>query len=360
MNNKNYLFYPYSHKSYGFIRGLMSLDIEFDVIAPKGLGLTGKDMAYVVNGNDLGKKVKVCEEVDFSRYDAIIISENLNEFMETELDKIIEKSKENNLEIFNYCDKEKYLKLFENISLKNIKNNKEKVIKKSIDKSDKFNLPFYTPEKLIIFVGGIIETIDNFYISLQVKIGLEKMGYKVEMITKDNDGRFFDCLKYPVEFMSNKVSPEVQIHKLNKFIQGIEEQINPHIIIMDLPKGLIKYDKYYDNSFGIYTFMIGQSVRPDYFILNTLNNYISEEYFNKLNDYFEVILGKKVDVFNLINSFFQHGNTVKTELEMPMYLKHKDLENIISLNKGINLRIDCLYEQKRIDSMIKKLIDNFT
>ncbi|MTI49023.1 MAG: hypothetical protein FH761_14355 [Firmicutes bacterium] len=346
MNDKRYLFYPYSNDSYGFIRGLISLNIDFDVISPDGYGLIGKDVGYAINGKDIGKKVKGFNGVNFSDYDAIIISEDISESNKSELTKIIEKSKKNNLEILNYNDDAEY--------------EKELILRKSMKRYDKFSLPFYTPEKLIILVGGIVETIDNFYVSLQTKIGLEKMGYRVEMITNSNDGRFFGCIKYPKEFMSSKISSEEQIHKLNKYIRGIEDEINPHIIIMDIPKGMIKYDKYYDNSFGMYTFMIGQSVRPDYLIVNTLNNYINEEYFNKLSDYFEVILGKRVDIFNISNSFFENDSTVKSMLEKPMYLKYDNLQKIPALFEKMNFKVECLYEQKRVDSMVKELIGNFT
>ena len=205
MNISNYLFYPYSHKSYGFIRALQSLNIEFEVISPNGLGLIGKDISYAVNGKNLGKKVKSYLDIDFSKYELIVISDNLNEFMESELIEIVKKTKENNLKILNYCDKENYIKLFDDTSLlEPVKDVKEKVIINYMDKIDELNLPFYSPEKLMIFVGNIVEMIDNFYISLQLKIGLEKMGYRVEMISNENDGKFFDCLKYPKEFMDIK------------------------------------------------------------------------------------------------------------------------------------------------------------
>lgn len=361
MNTKNYIFYPYSHKSYGFIRGLQSLNIKFDVISPNGFGLMGKDTSYAVNGKELGKKVKGYLDIEFSSYDSIIISDNLNDSMEDELIQIIERSKENNLEIINYCNKEKYIKLISNgLLVKSTKYQKEESIISYMDRLEELNLPFYSPEKLMIAVGGILQTIDNFYISLQIKIGLEKMGYSVEMITNESDGEFFNCLKYPEEFMQINIRPEEQIQKLNRYIQAVENEINPDIIIMDLPTGLITYDKYYNNSFGIYGFMIGQSVRPDYFILNTSYDSISQEYFGRLNNYFEIILGKKVDIFNITNSIFQDDNTVKTQLDSPMYLKHEDLQDLLMRGNKIDFKIDSLYETKKINNMIKELIDNFT
>lgn len=71
-------------------------------------------------------------------------------------------------------------------------------------------------------------------------------------------------------------------------------------------------------------------------------------------------MGKKVDVFNMTNSFFQNDNTIKTQLDNPMYLKHEDLQEILLSSKEMDPKIDCLYEQDRIDNMIKELIDSFT
>ena len=84
------------------------------------------------------------------------------------------------------------------------------------------------------------------------------------------------------------------------------------------------------------------------------------EYFYNLSNYFKAVLGKKVDVFNMTNSFFQNDNTIKTQLDNPMYLKHEDLQEILLSSKEMDPKIDCLYEQDRIDNMIKELIDSFT
>ncbi len=361
MKSKNYLFYPYTDKSYGFVRGLISSDIKFDVISPKGLGFVGKDIAYAVNSKEVGKIVKSYNDINFKDYDSIILSSHINKFMKNELLKIIKSSRNNNLDIINYCCDKEYKELFHKNFIPIDKDYEEgKLIKRTVDTIDKFKLPFYNPQKLIIFVGGIIDTIDNFYISLQMKLGLEKIGYKVEMITNELDGQFFQCLNYPDEFMDNGTDPIMQIFGLNRFIQAIESKINPDILIVQIPEGMIAYSKYYNNTFGIYTFMIGQSIRPDYFLLNISPEDINEKYLNKLNEYFKVIVGKEVDVFNVINSSHQIENKLEMKLDKPMYLPYEEIIKLVSDYNDTDLKIENLYEQVRIDNLVKDLIERFT
>src|SRR5699024_2624592 len=143
MSNKKYIFYPYSHEAYGFIRGLQSLNIKFDVISPNGFGLIGKDISYAINGKELGKQVKGYLDIDFNEYDSIIISEDLNDSMRSEVIEIIQKSKESNLEIINYCKDKEYVRLFPDIQCKRTeKEKKERLIKRYMNKIEELNLPF--------------------------------------------------------------------------------------------------------------------------------------------------------------------------------------------------------------------------
>ena len=356
MHDKNYLFYPYTDKSYSFVKGLIASNINFDVISPIGYGLNGKDLSYVTNRMKLKKTIKDIHNIDFSQYNSILLSNNINELMLDELEVIATSAGEHKIEIVNLSGEFNLDTL--DFRIQNEVDDIESEIKEMMNRIEEFGLAYYKSQKPIILVGGILESIDDFSISLGLKLEFEKQGYKTQLITDEKDAIFFNCIKYPASFMSNKVSAEIQIWTLNRFIQAIETLKNPDIIIVHIPEGMIHYNNYFDNAFGSYAFIIGQSLQADYFILNLVNSIVDDRYLKQLDEYFKVILGKEIDLFNLTNSYYEEPIDRVEKLDHPLYLDETEINQIVNFYKG-KYNLKNLNNPEEIQRTINDIIQKF-
>lgn len=362
MNNKNYLFYPYTNRSFGFIKGLLAKNIDFDVISPKGFGLQNRDIAYSVNKKDLGKKVKSLNDIQFKNYDSIILSSYIEEdTIKDELTKLIEQSIENDLEIVSLKqEKSSIEKLCNYKKLKKYDLGVNEAIEKTINKFNELNLPLYSSNNPVIFVGGIFDYIDNYNISLQVKIKLEDEGYNVILITNEKDLEYFGTLRYPKEFMNPEVEPVEQIIILNRFIQALEYIYHPDLIILHHPEGMLMYNKYYHNTFGIYTYFLCQSIRPDYLIMNIPLSLFKLEYIKSLSKQIGNTLGQKVNIFNITNEEYEIGNQTISRLESPTYLNEEEINKILNIYSGKVNNVFNFNDDKQIKNAISKIINDLS
>ncbi|WP_353093570.1 hypothetical protein [Tissierella praeacuta] len=103
----------------------------------------------------------------------------------------------------------KLLESYKKYSLGELEKIKE--IRTAIKRYNELNLPLYKPKTPIVYIGGLLETIDSFDIALQIKLRMEKLGYNASLITREIDGRIFGAINYPKEFMKENESIERQI-----------------------------------------------------------------------------------------------------------------------------------------------------
>jgi peptide maturation system protein (TIGR04066 family) len=363
MGEKKYLFYSYSDKTYGLIKGLLMKDIYVDIIASKGSVLVNKDMAYSVNRSPMNKVVKSIEEIEYKNYDIFIISSYTNyTICEGEILELIKNAKKENIEIIYLgLDEEinKLLKSCEKGSLYDLKNIDE--IETIIKRYGELNLPIYNSKVPVVYIGGLLESIDSFDISLQIKLAMEKLDYKISLITTETDGKLFGAINYPKNFMGRDESPVEQILSINRWVQAIDYVEKSDIILMDIPKGMIKYSDSFHNSFGIYTYMIAQSISPDYLILTLPPTIIAKEYIDELNKYFKNILGGKIDIFNVTNAIYDIGVGVTDIIDRPLYLPEVDIDKMILENKADNdLNLVNLNRKENIDIIVSNIIKKFS
>lgn len=363
MGEKRYLFYPYSDKTYGLVKGLLMKDIYVDIIVSKGSGLVNKDMAYSVNKSTMNKVVKSIEEIQYKNYDIFIISSYANDTIcESEILELIKNAKKENIEIIYLGHDQKInrlLKSYEKGSLYDVENIYE--IETIIKRYGELNLPLYNPKVPVIYIGGLLESIDSFDISLQIKLAMEKLDYKISLITNEADGKLFGAINYPKSFMGRDESPVDQILSINRWVQAIDYVEKPDIILMDIPKGMIKYSDSFHNSFGIYAYMIAQAISPDYLILTLPPTIIAKEYIDGLNKYFETKLGKEIDVFNVTNAIYDIGAGVTDIIGKPLYIPQVDIAEVILENKKDNdLNLVNLNKKENIDIIVNNVIEKFS
>lgn len=363
MARKKYLLYPYSHETYGLVKGFLLNNEAMDVIAPIGAGLINKDISYAVNRTSTGIIVKDFREIDFKDYDTVIISSHMKDKLyEDEMLEILDCIKKTNTEVI-YLGKDEEidirLKSCNRIVLDETQKINDK-IETMIRRYNELDMPLYKPKVPIVYIGGILETIDSFDIGLQIKVTMERAGYKVSLISKEMDGKIFGTMDYPMDFMAKNISPENQIISVNRYIQAIDYVEKPDIILMDIPKGMMQYSNSFHNSFGIYAYMIAQTIKPDYFILTVPQAVLDGEYIEEINQYFKSTIKKEIDILNVSNAIYDVGTQTIDELDKPLYISEKDMDVIVDgTGKDYELSLVNLNRREDIDFIINNIIEKF-
>lgn len=362
-SRRKYLLYPYSDQIYGLAKGLLLNDENIDIMAPIGTGLVDKDMAYAVNRNEMKKIVKSIKEIEYKNYDTLIISSHIcYRLCKNEILEIISYSKKENIDIIYLGEEEeinKILESYDKYSSDSFKNIKE--IKAMINRYNQLNLPLYNPKTPIVYIGGLLETIDSFDIALQMKLTMEKLGYKVALITKETDGRFFGATDYPKTFMNRDESIENQILSINRWIQAIDYIEKPDIILMDIPKGMMQYSNSFYNTFGIYTYMIAQTIPPDYLILTIPQTVVVKEYIEEIDQYFKNTIGKNIDVLNITNAIYDIGIDATDTIDKPLYISENDIDEMIIENRdSYGLNLTNLNREENIAIVTNNIIGKFS
>ena len=363
IDRKRYLFYPYSDQTYGFIKALLFTNKDIDIIAPIGAGLISKDMSYAVNRKEMKKIVKSIKDIGYKDYDTLIISSHINyPLCKNEICEIISNCKKEEIKVIYLGADAKIKELIEPTNkYPSDKLTSIKEIETMVLGYNELNLQLYTLQTPIAYIGGLLETIDSFDISLQMKLSMEKLGYTVSLVTREMDGKYFGGINYPNKFMKNTESVENQIISINRLIQAVDYLEKPDIILMDIPKGMIQYSNAFHNSFGIYTYMIAQTLPPDYLILTTPTTIMAKEYIDDINKHFSNTIGKKIDTLNITNAIYDIGVETSNTVGHPLYISEKDINRMVLENKGdYDLNMTNLNESLNIDILIKDIIEKFS
>ena len=363
LNKKRILFYPYSDLSYGLVSGFILKGANIDVVSPNGIGADNKDMGYVVNRNETNKTTKSINEIEYKKYDELVISSNIDfEVCKNEVVKIINNCKMENMEIIYLGENAEIIELLKLNSqdiisdLENIKK-----IETMINRYTQLNLPMYRPNTPVVYIGGVLETIDSFNISLQVKVAMERLGYKVSLITKELDGKIFGAINYPELFMGKDESIEEQIRLINRQVQAVDYVEKPDIILLDIPKGMMQYSKRFINTFGIYTYMISKSILPNYFILTIPIDLAFKEYIEEIDRYFKNTIEKSIDVLNITNALYDIGTQVTNIVDKPIYISENDInKKVVEIKDNCNINITNLNIKENINIMINNMIKVFS
>lgn len=361
---RKYLFYSHSDKAYGIVRGFISKDEIVDILAPMGTGLVGKDIAHAVNRNDMKKIVKSSKEIDYKNYDTLIISSYANyELCQSEISLIINQAKKESMDIIYLGQDEEINKLLKSDEDHRLKySGNEKEIETAIKRYNQLNLPLFNPQIPIVYIGGLLETIDSFDIGLQIKMEMERLDYKVSLLTKELDGIIFGAANYPKEFMQSSTLAEEQILSVNRKVQAVDYIEKPDIILMDIPRGMMQYSDTFFNSFGIYTYMIAKTLPPDYLILTIPSTFAIEEYMEDIDSHFKNEIGKSVDVFNITNAAYDIGpESTNDIIDNPLYTLEEDIDRIILENERENsFNLVNLNKRENIRAVINAILEKFS
>lgn len=260
------------------------------IISPSGWGLSQKDAGDVDGGKATGYIIR--DEIDCDiEYDFVLmltpIAENLlHQVYNIYLKKVIQDGK---MIVCTKRNRDFLVNTFDECE-NNIILIEEKA-EYEIKRMGKIDTP-------IVVVSGTHEFTHKFTIQLELKRYLESNGYKVALVGSKNFSKIFDCYQFP-EFMFQNITEREKVLAFQGYIRNIEKNVEPDIIIIGVPGGMMPFSEKFPGNFGITLYEVMLAIQPDVFVLSCLYEEYDNEYFEEIKNVAKYRFGAEVDCFNI-------------------------------------------------------------
>ncbi len=175
----------------------------------------------------------------------------------------------------------------------------------------------------VLIVFGLEENTDKFEVQMGLREEFISRGYKVSSISSRGDSDILGVHSIPEFMFENEICVADKIILYNHYVKEIELDEKPEIIIIGIPGGVIPYDSFNHNNYGIMAFEISNAVPCDCAVMCSpyyqfFNGDYSEVYNDMLNKYgFNVeychVAPISIDTRTIADNFIRGFLTIKKD-----------------------------------------------
>lgn len=356
---------PFSKNDIPVIMNLTEFAPEYfvnSVVTPIGLGLEGKDIGTIENRNKLGYEVtsNLSDSIKSCNVVLILPKDRYSPLYDYAIKAIKEAIKQNkdiicllNLdkETMNY-----YRKICDRKSISFRYFFQDKLPYVSYKET---SAPLYYPYAPVVFIGELAKDIQGYEVFCNLVKMYRAQGIKVSAISSETANNLFGL--HTINFSDTKEELSSYVYRINKYIRNVEERENPGIIIIKLPKPMIKFDEDVRYDFGLSAYLISQAIPASFFIVCSPYGFFSDEFWNSISSNFQAKFGYKIDAIHISNKIIDNTNVVnKNELSfvhMPVQKSQVIIEQVSSESLFIIGNLTIKHHMKRvIDEINNKLL----
>ena len=355
------LIFPYNYKTFPMVKLLLKNNYNVKVSTFPGLGLIGRDVSISVNRQNLNNLLLEYTDYLLEDLDVLYIPEFNNDTVTNDIvANVIAKAVEKNIQIILESKLEvmdEFKEYEKKICLQTLVNPK---IEADYAKTNLYNMKFYRPPIPVVYVGGIHDLIDNDYVLIALKDYLERNGYKTCCISREISNKLFGCIGFPEEFINEGRSIEDRILSLNAYIKSSIDILNPDILIIQIPNGMIQYNDYFHNSFGGYTYLISQAVKGDYFICSVTTEIFSQEHHKRLSQYFSKRIDIPISCLHLSNCVVDIPYDTRAQNKDILFLRESEIDvQLLDYNHNSEYKSFNLFKEDDIKTLYDDIINKF-
>lgn len=314
--------YPFYDEFIPVVKFLNKMNPEYkvcNVVSPMGFGLEGKDAGEAYRKNTIGLKVTCDFEKAIAESDVLFVAggdkctmiyKNIIDqmkkaiFMKKEVICTLELHQQEINELIKFSNDKSVKFTYYNTDKKSVLN-KEKLKIENIS----------TP---IIYIGEIMEGFQGFEMLLRTTLYLKEQGYNVLSIGKPKYSNIFKIKSMPEFLYESGISEEHKIYGFNNYIYELENRMKPDVIVIQLPDNLLKYNKSITNHFGIYSYIVSQAVRGDYFIYCYQYDNSGPKMLEMLNEIFKYRFDFEIKAVSMDNKYIEARTDNISNNEIPL------------------------------------------
>jgi len=215
----------------------------------------------------------------------------------------------------------------------------------------------YTTKAPVLFVGELIEGADAFEITLGMTHFLRKKGYKVVSIIDKPWGSLLNMTSMP-DMARSQTDDNTKIYVLNRFLEQVERNENPDVIIIQLPGAIMRFNDTLATGFGIVSYLISLAVQSDWMVLGIFYDRMDPQYYDLLSERLEHQLGNGIDAVHISNAFVDLNDSVVSEKISLLRVGQEMVdEEVKRLNQTGTIPVyNCCIEEE-CEKMCKQLIE---
>lgn len=303
------------------------------VVTPRGLGIDGRDIGFIENRSPLGftatsdleKSIQCCDVV------LVLYTESaspLYSYAVHALDEAIQSKKD----VFCLLDleeteKEKYRRI--------ASQQKTEIwfAEQGIFLAPSYleiTSPLYKPFAPVVFVGELAEKVQSYEVFCNLLNSFTQSGIKVSGISTEPATTLFG--HHSIDLSQVQDNPAHHVYCISKYIKEIESREHPALILIHLPKPMIKFDEDVKYDFGISAYMISQAISPAYFIVCSPFGFFSSDFWVNMSQNFESKFGYPIDMVHMSNKIIDSSNGEKSRV----HFIHRPMEDTASIIRELS------------------------
>ena len=178
----------------------------------------------------------------------------------------------------------------------------------------------------IITVTGAGENCEKFDLQLAVRKIFIEQNYKVFQVGTKDYSTLFELDNWPRFLFSQEISFPKKVFAFNRWIFERVKKLEPDIIILGIPGGIMPINNKICNYFGELALIISKALKIDVNILSLyFNKNINHELLKSYQDYCQFALNFPTNYFNISSNYFKYDEE-KNEYKIEIF--HMDSEYV--------------------------------
>ncbi|AWB42986.1 TIGR04066 family peptide maturation system protein [Paenibacillus sp. CAA11] len=159
----------------------------------------------------------------------------------------------------------------------------------------------------VISVIGIGENCEKWDVQLGLRDFFLKKGYKVSLISNNKLLKLFGASIFPPVINSTEYKFEQQVGAINSYIKKVELMDSPDLIIIGVPGGIMRYNRYVHNGFGYAPFLVSNAFIPDITVVSLYCGYYEKEQLEEIKRTCLYKLGVNANYFHISSKVSQYN-----------------------------------------------------
>lgn len=333
----------YKQKYFPFVYGLYLKGYDLNIYSNRSTGLIGKQFGYAVNKTKEFPLVKDIQKAKYSNESSVYLFD-LND-LEENINRLIKEYERKDVSVFRVKEDCILTSQSKRLDAKESEGFKFDISKNFVD----IDIP-------IILVGGVLEFVDNAVLSISMKLQLESCGYKVLAFSDDINCKLSGFISLSDLDDAHCTDFDLKIQTFNQAIAYYCKKNKTDIIIIELSKGIIRYNNKYLKSFGSDMFAFNEILDIDYFVCTFPCNTINLNYWKMVSNYLTKRYNLKINAIHISNQLI-NTQSKRNYLKDDSLFSNFNLLNVeeMSAFKEQEFLIGDIYERE----FIKIIIDDF-
>ena len=294
---------PFTKNEWPLLQNLPSSYSIGALVAPRGIGTAGEDVAVLKNKGNTGYCFTNSIKYGINSSDIVLISRiqeeqtSLYKFALQALEEAVAEGKD--IICFAEIDPETRKKYEEAAAPKAtrclfIENDTLTYQPPSTgDKFHKIHVP-------VIYIGETIHGCEGYDVFIKLAHSLNLAGKRVLAISEDCYNELFGFGFHHVQFWPN-LDPVRSVYAINEYVYQLALTEHPDVILIKLPEPMMKYDDDNPFDFGMTAFMMSQAVPGDGCICCTYSGNPTSEFWDNINENFKAKFGYPIIAVHLCN-----------------------------------------------------------